>query len=190
MRRILLLVLGLALGFGIVTACGDSQPVTYAPAAYGQNNTCYWINSPAEAVALQNAGLCPRSWGIGQAPLAWQEEYYDFYDSPGYYNVYVPRQYRSVYVTRERTFGTRYHSTIVTRSRTAVYRSSTGHTFTGTQVIKAKAKYGSGTSFGTSGTKYGGGSARSKSGSFGSSSRSSSHSFGGGSARSSGGHSR
>jgi hypothetical protein len=177
-----------------LTGCGPaSQPVTYAPAAYGVPGHCYYVDSPAEALALESAGLCPRSWAPTLMPLAWHEEYWDYYDSPVYYTRYVPVSTRTVYVHQQATFGHTYHSAILTRSRTATYRSSSGTVVKGSQVT-GKTRFGSGTSFGTSGAKYGGGSLRggtlSRSGSSSSSSsHSSSHSggFGGGSLRS-GGH--
>ena len=186
----------LAVGASI-TACGgmDSQPVTYAPAAYGVPGHCYYVDDPAEAIALENAGLCPRSWVPTVMPLAWHETYWDYYDSPAYYGTYVPARIRTVYIHRETTFGHRYGAAIKTRARTATYRSSTGQTVKGTK-LTGKTRFGSGTSFGTTGRKYGGGSARtgpssrtSRTGtSSGSRNSSRSGGFGGGSSRS--GHSR
>ncbi len=168
-----------------VTGCSAATgPVTYAPVAYGISGHCYYVNDPAEAVALEAAGLCPRSWAATPMPVAWEEEYYSYYDSPAYYDTYVPARVRTVYVQRAATFGSRNHAAIVTRSKTATYRSSAGGTVKGTQVT-SKTKFGSGKSFGASGQKYGGGSMRSgssagskagtsKTGSAGSVSRSSS----------------
>jgi hypothetical protein len=167
---------------GTIAACSASQPVTYAPAAYGVNGQCYYVNSPAEAVALEDAGLCPRSWVPALMPSAWHEEYYGYYDSPAYYTHYVPVRQRAVYVTAQRSYGTRYRSAISSLASRAKYRGSDGSTATGTKV--AKARFGSGTSFGTTGRRYGGGSARTSGGSSrtGASSRTGSPS-GGGSAR-------
>jgi len=169
--------------------CGTAQPLTYAPAAYGQNGQCYYLNSPAEVTALENAGLCPRSWVPAPMPLSWEEEYYDYYDSPVYYDTYVPVRYRTVYVTRVTTFGRTYRSQISTLSKSATYRTSSGGTVKGTG-ITGKTRFGSGCSFSCAGSKYGSGSLRSGSGS-GSrtgTSRTSTSRYGSGSLRGSSGH--
>ena len=142
-----------------LAGCGTGQPVTYTPDAYGVAGHCYYVNSPAEAVALEAAGLCPRSWAPTLMPLAWHEEYWDYYDSPVYYTRYVPVSTRTVYVHQQATFGHAYHSAILTRSRTATYRSSSGTVVKGSTVT-GKTRFGSGTSFGTAGQRYGGGSLR------------------------------
>jgi len=186
----------------VVAGCSSAPaPLTYAPAAYGISGHCYYVDDPAEAVALQAAGLCPRSWVPTLMPVAWHEEYYAFYDSPAYYDTYVPAKVRTVYVQRQTSFGRTYRTAIATRSKTAVYRSSAGTTVKGSQVT-GTTRFGSGKSFGTAGQKYGSGSLRSgsvspKSGSPGSvssrsgslrsgSSGSRSGGFGGGSLRSGG----
>lgn len=138
----------------------SSQPLTYAPAAYGANGDCYYVNSPAEAIALQAAGLCPRSWVPTLMPVVWEDEYYSYYDSSAYYDTYVPARVRTVYVRTETTFGKTNRTAIASRSKTATYRTSTGMTVKGTQVT-SKTQFGSGKSFGKSGQKYGGGSLRS-----------------------------
>jgi hypothetical protein len=144
-----------------VAGCSSPAPaLTYAPAAYGVPGHCYYADSAAEAVALQAAGLCPRSWVPALMPLAWHEEYYSYYDSPAYYGTYVPARVRTVYVRTETTFGHANRTAITTRSKTAAYRTSDGKTVKGTSVT-SKTKFGSGKSFGTSGQKYGGGSLRS-----------------------------
>lgn len=145
-----------------VAGCSSSAPVplTYAPAAYGVPGHCYYADSPAEAIALQAAGLCPSSWVPTLMPLAWHEEYWDYYDSPAYYDTYVPVRSRTVYVTRETTFGHANQTAITTRSKSASYKSSSGKTVKGS-TLTGKTKFGSGISFGTTGQKYGGGSLRS-----------------------------
>ncbi len=161
----------------LAAGCASAPPVplTYAPAAYGVSGHCYYVDDPAEVVALQAAGLCPRTWVPTLMPVAWEETYYSYYDSPAYYDTYVPARSRTVYVQRATTFGSRNRVAITTRSKTATYRSSSGGTVKGTQ-LTGKVKFGSGKSFGTSGQKYGGGSLRSgstsKSGSSGSVSKS------------------
>lgn len=161
--RLALLAGGALIAGGAATAC-SSQPVAYEPAAYGANGTCYYIQSPAEAYALQQAGLCPRGWGIGMAPLYWQEMYWPYYSSPAYYGVYVPSPLRTTYVSVERTFYNQHTSAVRTASSTASYRSSTGKTVTGKTVIASKAQFGSGKSFSTAAGQYGSGSLKSGSG--------------------------
>lgn len=177
----LIRTLAATLGVGILattTACsmgstGD-DPVTYTPAAYGVSGHCYYIDNPAEAIALRAAGLCPSGWAPTLMPLAWHEEYAAYYDSPAYYGTYVPVRYRTVYVSHVTVFQTRYRTQISSASSRAVYRSSSGGTVSGSK-LGSKVSFGSGRSSsaksGTSGntgaksgtTKYGGGSGRSKS---------------------------
>jgi hypothetical protein len=182
-----LLALAAIIGGLLATLAGcSSTPVTYAPAAYGIAGQCYYVQNPAEAVALEAAGLCPSGWVPTLMPLAWHEEYYSYYDSPVYYSRYVPAGSRTVYVSRQKSFGTTYKTRISTLSKTATYKGSNGSTVKGTKV--AKAKFGSG----TSGTSLGGGSRGKTSGKTSTSGKSGSKSgssgFGGGS-RSSGSHS-
>lgn len=178
----LLATVGLAAALTAGCSSQAPAPLTYAPAAYGVPGHCYYVDDPAEVRALQDAGLCPRSWAPTLMPAAWEEEYYAYYDSPAYYDTYVPARARTAYVQRAGSFGHTYKTAITTRSKTATYRTSSGTTVKGSQVT-GKVKFGSGKSFGASGQKYGGGSLRSgssktvtsKSGSTGSnSSRSSS----------------
>jgi hypothetical protein len=169
-------------GAVLLAGCGlSSQPVAYAPAAYGVPGHCYYVNSPAEALALRAAGLCPSSWAPTAMPGYWLDEYYAYYDSPAYYNTYVPRAYRTIYIHTETRYYSAHRATILTAEKSATYRSSSGRTVKGA-TITSKARFGSGTSFGQTGARYGGGSGRSSSHTSYSSSRSS---FGGGSGRSS-----
>ncbi len=138
-------------------ACSSTPDAVYAPAAYGVPGYCYYVNSPAEAVALIAAGLCPSSWVPALAPLSWQETYWDYYDSPAYYDTYVPVSYRTVYVQRETAFGRTYRPQISARSKTATYRSSNGGTVKGSALPTGKSRFGSG----SAGTSHGGGSLRS-----------------------------
>lgn len=163
-KRTATVAAALAVTAAAAAGCSSQQaPLTYAPAAYGVPGHCYYVDDPAEALALRAAGLCPASWAPALMPLSWHEEYWDYYDSPAYYGTYVPARIRTVYVQRETTFGRTYHAAITTRSKTATYRTSSGTVVKGTQVT-SKTRFGSGKSFGASGQKYGGGSLRSGSG--------------------------
>lgn len=116
---------------GTLTACGDSDsgvPVSYAPVAYGIPGQCYYVNSPAEAVTLQAAGLCPRSWVPVLMPLAWHMMYASYYDGPGYYNRYVPVGQRNVYINKTTVFEKNYSSGISKASKNATYKGSDGST--------------------------------------------------------------
>ena len=194
MRKFLAITAAAAsIGIATLAGCG-SQPVTYAPAAYGVPGHCYYVQDPAEAVALEAAGLCPNGWAPTLMPLYWHEMYYGYYDSPSYYGRFVPASHRTVYVSRQRSFGSSHATVIRATSARARYKGSNGTTVSGVTVTKAKARFGSG----TAGTSYGGGK-RSGTGTsgYGSGSRSGSRSgtsggsrsggFGGGS-RSGGGH--
>lgn len=148
-----------------VTGCSLAAPpapaaVTYAPAAYGIAGECYYVNSPAEAVALQAAGLCPSSWAPTPMPVAWEDAYYSYYSSPAYYDAYVPVKARTVYVQHAATFGKANKTAIATQSKLATYRTSTGKTVKGSHLATGKVRFGSGTSFGPAGQKYGGGNLR------------------------------
>ncbi len=205
MKRIILSVI---IAAAILAGCGGGSPVAYRPIAYGENNQCYYVNSPAEVITLQAQGLCDRSWAPTLMPLLWHQRYWNYYSSPSYYSVYVPVASRSVYITTERTWGSNNRAAIATASREATYRGSNGKTVPASKI--GAAKYGGGSRFGPVGTKFGGGSARTGgapspsvkapsspapskgySGSSGGSGRPSSgggsHSFGGGSGRPSSG---
>lgn len=146
MKKFIVAAVAAALTMVGLGSCGSSQPTAYAPAAYGQNGYCYYINSPAEAVALQASGLCPHSWVPLLAPLMWQQMYYPYYSSPAYYNHYVPVSVRTVYVSHERSFGSTYRSRISTLSKTASYRGSNGKV---TTYNKISTGGGTRTTFGT-----------------------------------------
>lgn len=140
-----------------LTACDDADDVSYAPVAYGVPGHCYYVDSPAEAVALRSAGLCPAAWAPTLMPLAWHEQYYPYYSSPAYYNVYVPASSRVVYTRTETTFGTTYKTQISTATKTATYKGSNGKTVPASKI--GTSKFGSGNSFSSSSgnAKYGGG---------------------------------
>ena len=165
MRKLILALVSLALAAAALAGCGSSQPVTYTPAAYGVPGHCYYVDDPAEAYALRAAGLCPHSWAPTVMPLAWHEQYYGYYDSPAYYGHYVPAGARTGYVRQQTSFGHAYHTVIAKASKTATYRSSAGGTVSGSKITVSKAKFGSGTSFGQTGTTHGGGTGRTGGGS-------------------------
>lgn len=156
-----------ALAMTVAGCSGSHAPVTYAPAAYGVAGHCYYVDDPAEVAALQRAGLCPAAWVATPMPLAWHEEYYDYYDSSAYYDTYVPVATRTVYVHRQATFRTAHRAAITASAKKATYRSSSGQLVKGSKVTAGKARFGSGTSFGTTGKKYGSGSLRNNSGTSG-----------------------
>jgi hypothetical protein len=163
-------VLGLAVAATALSACGpdDNTPVSYAPAAYYQVvnnvNECYYVQDPAEATALMNAGLCPSSIPT-LATQVWLETYWNYYSSPAYYNTYMPPSARHTYtsVTIVRYNHTPSFTSGVRRySASAVYRGSNGSTVRGYSSISkssftstAPKTYGGGS---RNGTTYGGGS--------------------------------
>lgn len=96
-----------------LTAC--NEPVSYAPSAYGEHNRCYYVHDPAEVIALQQAGLCPRTWVAYPMPVYWHATYYTYYSSPVYYNSYIPVQRRTYYRTTAVTRFEREHRTEIKR---------------------------------------------------------------------------
>jgi hypothetical protein len=151
------------IGLVCATACGSTTSglaatTTYAPAAYGQGNECYYISTPAEVTALIAAGLCPRGSVATPMPLSWEETYWAYYSSPAYYDTYVPSASRTVYTHDKTTFGKTYRTAITSLASHATYKSSSGTTVHGYKT--STVHFGSGTSFGSSGQKYGSGSLR------------------------------
>lgn len=150
---------GLIGGALSVTACGalnsnelGGGQVSYEPYAYGANGQCYYVQSPAEAIALEAAGLCPSGWVPAPMPAYWLNEYYLYYSSQAYYTHYVPVRIRTHYVTTERAYGTSHRAVIASAASKARYTGSDGSTATGT-VVARKAKVGSG----SAGTTFGSG---------------------------------
>lgn len=94
-------------------ACNES--VSYAPSAYGEHNHCYYAYDPAEVIALQQAGLCPRTWVAYPMPVYWHAMYYPYYSSPVYYDRYIPAQRRTYYRTTVITKFEREYRTEITR---------------------------------------------------------------------------
>jgi hypothetical protein len=170
-----------ALVMAVTLACGDdAQSVAYSPAAYGeqvqlqpgqqyataggqvvtvtsaQNSwVCYFVDSPLEVVALQQAGLCPNAWlpmlmSSFSSGLLWHERYSMYYDGGGYYNRYVPSSYRSTYVQHVTVFENHYHTQIIAQQSSAAvkWKGSDGKVQTGATVSKyvstGKASFGTG----------------------------------------------
>lgn len=125
-----------------LTGCGGGQPVAYAPTAYGVSGQCYYLDDPAEAIALQNAGLCPHTWAPTLMPLLWHQMYYPYYSSPAYYGTYVIASHRTVYVSHQTTFQHTYASQIKTESSKAKYKGSDGKTYTGNKIKPGKFSNG------------------------------------------------
>ncbi len=178
MRPARILAAAAALTVSALGAGCSRQPVAYGPAAYGETGQCYYVDDPAEAIALQAADLCPSGWVPAPMPLYWHARYAMYYDSPGYYNRYVPAQSRTVYVTHVHTFESKHSADIARQRPSATYKGSDGKSYTGSKV--SPGSFGGGARSGG-----GGGGSRSSSGTVrssgvGSSSRSSSGSRSGG----------
>lgn len=142
---------------------GQPDAVSYVPAAYGELGSCYYVDSPAEVVALQAAGLCPSTWAAVLMPLYWHARYADFYDSDRYYGTYVPRSSRSVYVTHIRVFERSHRSDIDRQRSTATYKGSDGKSYTGTQARAGRNGGGARSSGGGGGARSSSGTVRSSS---------------------------
>lgn len=150
--RRLLAALAVLLGtLAGAAGCGHGA-TTYAPAAYGENGHCYYLDYPAEAVTLIHDGLCPSSWIPWPMPASWEADYAPYYDSPAWYDTYVPRANRTVYVHHITTYMHTHAAIIRQDASEARYRSSTGKTVSGTTVAAEVASHS---------VKFGGG-ARSK----------------------------
>jgi hypothetical protein len=160
MRRIAALIAGLFIAVAALAGC-SSTPVSYAPAAYGQQvgsvYDCYYVSSVDEVTALISHGLCP----VGSVPTrmtdSYLDEYFSYYDSPAYYSVYVPASYRTTYVSTYHTYYVQHTAVISTASKSASWRGSNGKTVSGTQVNTAKMKFSTGSG---SNSTMGGGSLR------------------------------
>ena len=133
-----------------------AEPDSFAPAAFGENGQCYYVDDPSEAAALQADGSCPVQWQPAPMPLAWHQRYYPYYDSQAYTLMYVLSTRRSSYTDTEAQFGTRYRSAIVAAAPSAVYRSSSGRQVTCDQVDPAHFTTSSGLSGPHSGGLSGG----------------------------------
>src|SRR5579859_951113 len=160
-----LAVLATAAGLAAVSACGagtGTQTAGYYAPAWGNEpaGECYYVYTPAEVPDLIAQRACAPGSVPVQAPVTWQETYWNYYDSPAYYSVYVPARYRTAYLRTESGFGRTYRTAILTRSRTAVYKSSTGATVHGYST--GTVRFGSGTSFGSSGQTYNSGNLRNR----------------------------
>jgi hypothetical protein len=156
MKRIgLAVVLAVAL-LGSGGCGGGGQHVAYRPAAFGVPGQCYYVNSPAEAISLQAAGLCEPGWAPTIMPMAWHSMYYPYYSSPSYYRTYVPAASRTVYAQSEKSWGSSNKSSIATEAKKATYQGSNGKTVTADKI--GATKYGAGNRFGDPKTKFGGGS--------------------------------
>lgn len=146
----------------LLSGCGPSAPpLSYAPAAYGELGSCYYVDSPAEVVALQAAGLCPSTWAPVLMPLYWHARYADYYDSDRYYGAYVPAPRRSVYVTHVHVFEHDHPADIARQRVTATYKGSDGKSYTGTQARAGRNGGGARSSGGGGGSRSSGGTARS-----------------------------
>jgi hypothetical protein len=151
LKRLTLLSAGIVLGGAALTACGNNQgyveDVAYTPPAYGVNGQCYYVNDPLEVVAMQNAGLCPRTWHPVIMPLWWHSMYAPYYDSYGYYGRF-PSSYQRSYVTVVHKWESQHKSDMNRFGGQAKWKGSNGKTFSGSVVQKelksGKASFGGG----------------------------------------------
>lgn len=155
MKRTLATIAALVGLAGLAGCGGHGHATAYRPIAYGENGLCYYVQSPAEVVALQGAGLCGGAWIPTPMPLYWHQRYYPYYASGAYANVYVPAHVRTVYIQSERNWGASNKSAIATAAKAAKYEGSNGKVVSATKI--GATKYGAGNRFGPAGTKFGGG---------------------------------
>jgi hypothetical protein len=156
-KRTLAIVVSLTMLVGI--GCGkDKQNIAYRPTAFGENGQCFYAHDREEAISLQAAGLCDRSWLPTPMPAYWQARYHPYYASPAYYDQYVPPRTRTVYVQVQRDWGNANRSAIATETKRATYLGSNGKQVTADKI--GATKFGGGNRFGKVGTKFGGGAGR------------------------------
>lgn len=138
----------------LLSGCGPSAPpLSYAPAAYGELGSCYYVDSPAEVVALQAAGLCPSTWVPVLMPLYWHAMYASYYDSDRYYGAFVPAPRRSVYVTHVHVFESSHRSDIDRQRASGSYKGSDGKRYTGAQASSGRNGGGARSSGGGGGSR-------------------------------------
>lgn len=143
-----------------LAGCGSSAHAHAPMASYGMNGACYYVYSPAEADNLKAQGLCAPDAPEIQAPQAWLDEYYYYYDSPVYYGTFVPPMYRHYYTTTYMPGYQRANRAQIARlSRKATYYATSGKKVTG---VTSTARFGPGSSFGSAGQRYGSGNLRSR----------------------------
>ena len=142
-----------------VTTVADNGSMTMV--AYGEHNHCYYVDSPAEALALIAAGLCPAGWTPYRMPTYWEDEYWYYYDSPTYIRGFVPQARQTTYNTTIVSFQKSNSSAIASASKTATYKTSSGKTVTAPP--SASLKFGNDDSFGAAGAKNGAGNLRASS---------------------------
>lgn len=154
------LSLGTIAASAALAGCGSSAPAHAPMASYGMNGACYYVYSPQEAYNLMSQGLCAANAPVLQAPQSWLDEYYYYYDSPLYYDTFVPPMYRHYYrVTYMPNYYRHDHARIAQLSRRATYYAANGKKVTN---VTSTAKFGSGSSFGSAGQRYGSGNLRSR----------------------------
>jgi hypothetical protein len=154
--RRLAILMAAAVAVAGLGACGGGQRVAYRPTAFGEFDHCYFINSPAEAIALQAAGLCQPGWSPLMAPAYWHARYAPFYSSPSYVRVYVPASERDTFTRSERTWAGANRGVIAAEAKKATYLGSNGKRVSAEKI--GATKFGGGNRFGAPGTKFGGGS--------------------------------
>jgi hypothetical protein len=142
-RSISLFVALVVLSATLLTACDDigMDDLSYAPDTYGENGHCYYAYDPAEVLALQRAGLCPRTWTPVIMPVIWHSTYYMYYDSPSYYDHYIPVQRRTDYRTTATKFETEHQTEITRYSNSGKWKGSDVKKYSGkTVTTKVKTK--------------------------------------------------
>lgn len=161
-RRIAALIAGLFIAVAALAGCSHSAPVSYAPAAYGQQvgstYQCFYVYGNAEVNSLIAHGYCPAGSVATRMPDAYLNTYFSYYDSPAYYDVFIPSPVRTVYISTYHTYYMQHTAVINTASKSATWKGSNGKTVSGTKVNTAKMKFSTGS--GSTG-KVGGGSLRS-----------------------------
>jgi hypothetical protein len=125
----------LALAAPALVGCSSNYDNTsYRPAAFGENNMCYYMQTQAEADMLIREGLCQPTWRPAQAPWSWQIRYVKYYESDEYANYYVPASSRTIYRIYTREFDSKWSRDIKAAQRSATYVDNKGRTVKGDTV--------------------------------------------------------
>jgi hypothetical protein len=168
-QRVVAALAALIMLGAVLSAC--SSRTTYAaspgysntydvPPVYGQNNRCYYRDSPAEVDALRAAGLCSTRWAPYPMPSSWLDRYAGYYDSSDYYGRYVPPARRATYTRTVSTY-VQSHPQAARQTRSVSQfgggNGRTGGDYTSSRSTQTR-RTSTGTSTRKSGSSFGGGS--------------------------------
>lgn len=124
-------------GAVVLTGCGtdwDEAPNYYKPAAYGENNKCYYVKYEDEAEELKEEGFCEDDDVIVVMPNYWLLMYSPYYFSPEYRNYYVPKKHRKAFKSYGTAFTIKNNEAIRKAQEKATYTDNNGNKVKGNKV--------------------------------------------------------